>query len=142
LAPGDYTGYDLTFTIKGSSDGDDYGLDVATPAGTDPQDEGSSAKVTISNPAAGVYHVAISAFIGTPGDTYGGTVTLIKTATDPGSGDVHDVRYGFDSNAPVAKLEAPLRVVLVGFKPGDVDTAKIISQIPTTQRPGVLIPYT
>src|SRR5262249_38896055 len=68
LAPGDYTGYDLTFTIKGSSGGDDYGLDVTTPGGTRPQNEGSTATVTVSNPAAGVFHVEVSAFIGTPGD--------------------------------------------------------------------------
>jgi hypothetical protein len=128
VGAGDYTGYDLTFAIKGSSTGDDYGLYVTTPGGARPSDEGSSAKVTVSNPAPGVYQVEVYGFIGSAGDTYGGTVTLIKTAVD--------------TNAPVAQLEAPLRVVMVGFKPGDADAAKIVSQIPTTQRPGVLIPYT
>ena len=31
----------------------------------------------------------------------------------------------------------PLRVVMVGFSPGEVDTAKLLSRIPNSQRPGV-----
>src|SRR5882672_2748336 len=41
VGAGDYTGFDLTFAIKGSSTGDDYGLYVTTPGGARPSDEGS-----------------------------------------------------------------------------------------------------
>ena len=34
----------------------------------------------------------------------------------------------------------PLRVVAVGFAPGELDEAKVLGQIPNFQRPGVLIP--
>jgi hypothetical protein len=51
------------------------------------------------------------------------------------------VGYTYDSASPVASANAPLRVVLVGFKKGDVEEQKILQQIPATQRPGVLIPY-
>jgi hypothetical protein len=51
------------------------------------------------------------------------------------------VTYTYDSASPVASANAPLRVVLVGFKKGDVDEQKILDQIPAVQRPGVLIPY-
>jgi hypothetical protein len=51
------------------------------------------------------------------------------------------VTYSYDAAAPVASANAPLRVVLVGFQKGQVDDEKILEQIPSTQRPGVLIPY-
>jgi hypothetical protein len=50
------------------------------------------------------------------------------------------VLYDFDAGAPQAKLEVPLRVVMVGFKPGEVDSSKVLGEIPNSQRPGVLIP--
>ena len=34
----------------------------------------------------------------------------------------------------------PLRVVAVGFAPGELDEAKVLGEIPNFQRPGVLIP--
>ncbi len=34
----------------------------------------------------------------------------------------------------------PLRVVAVGFAPGELDEAKVLGEIPDYQRPGVLIP--
>ena len=43
--------------------------------------------------------------------------------------------------APVAQADAPLRIVLVGFKKGQVDESALLAQIPESQRPGVLIPY-
>ena len=45
-----------------------------------------------------------------------------------------------DASAPQASVEVPLRVVLVGFAPGELDTSQLISEIPNLQRPGVLIP--
>jgi hypothetical protein len=50
--------------------------------------------------------------------------------------------YSFDPSSPVATADAPLRVVLVGFKKGQVDENALIAQLPQSQRPGVLIPYT
>lgn len=52
------------------------------------------------------------------------------------------VAYSYDPQSPVATADAPLRVVLVGFKKGQVDTNTLMSMLPQAQRPGVLIPYT
>src|SRR4051812_47050102 len=51
------------------------------------------------------------------------------------------VTYTYDQNAPVAQADPPLRIVLVGFKKGQIDESALLSQIPDSQRPGVLIPY-
>src|SRR5262249_46336982 len=51
------------------------------------------------------------------------------------------VTYDYDSAAPVATASPPLRVVLVGFKKGQLDESQLLSMIPADQRPGVLIPY-
>ena len=46
----------------------------------------------------------------------------------------------YDPSAAQATVEVPLRVVAVGFAPGELDEAKVLGQIPNFQRPGVLIP--
>jgi len=51
------------------------------------------------------------------------------------------VTYNFDPAAPVAQADPPLRIVLVGFRPGQLDESTLLSMIPQSQRPGVLIPY-
>ena len=55
------------------------------------------------------------------------------------SGD--SVVYDYDGSSPVAQAEAPLRIVLVGFQKGQVDENALLSVVPQSQRPGVLIPY-
>jgi hypothetical protein len=52
------------------------------------------------------------------------------------------VVYTYDAAAPVASADVPLRVVLIGFKKGDLDENALLAQLPQSQRPGVLIPYT
>ena len=65
---------------------------------------------------------------------------LLATAT-PARAAGPTVAYSFDPAAPVAQANAPLRIVLVGFKKGQIDESALLSQIPQSQRPGVLIPY-
>jgi hypothetical protein len=60
----------------------------------------------------------------------------------PGRAAGEPVQYSFDAGTPVAQANAPLRVVLVGFKKGQVDENALLAQLPESQRPGVLIPYT
>jgi hypothetical protein len=58
------------------------------------------------------------------------------------AGAAGGVTYSYDPDSPVATADAPLRVVLVGFKKGQVDESALLSMLPQAQRPGVLIPYT
>src|SRR5262249_18289244 len=51
------------------------------------------------------------------------------------------VTYSYDPDSPVAQADPPLRIVLVGFQKGQVDESALLAQIPDSQRPGVLIPY-
>jgi hypothetical protein len=115
VAPGDYSSWRLSVTAKGSSSSDDYGLYVTKPDGTTSNSESSSPTVNVDAPAPGLYHVEVYAFVGVPGDTYAGTATLTQVSSDPGATDPRDVRYAFDQKAPVATLDTPLRIVLVGF---------------------------
>src|SRR5947208_758030 len=50
------------------------------------------------------------------------------------------VLYTYDKSAPQASVDVPIRVVAVGFKPGELDPAKVLGEIPNVQEPGVLIP--
>ena len=72
-----------------------------------------------------------------PGGTYSGKATWPSRdrPADPTS-----VKWTYDTSAPQASVEVPLRVVLVGFAPGELDTAQLLAEIPNMQRPGVLIP--
>ncbi|HKP17557.1 MAG TPA: hypothetical protein VJT84_03695 [Gaiellaceae bacterium] len=49
--------------------------------------------------------------------------------------------YTYDETSAVSTADVPIRVVLVGFEKGQIDEQKLINQIPTDQRPGVLTPY-
>jgi len=141
VAPGDYTNWDLTFSLTASSGADDYGMYVTDPSGTQTSNEATNPALTLNNPAPGVYHVEVYAFTGAPNDSYVGSVTLTQNTCVPGTYGSDDVRYSCDPAAARVKVDATLRVVMVGFKPGELDQAKILGQVPKTQRPGVLIPY-
>jgi len=68
---------------------------------------------------------------------------LVAVAVLAGAGPAGaaSVTYAYDPTSAVARADAPLRIVLVGFKKGQVDESALVSMIPQTQRPGVLIPY-
>jgi len=71
-----------------------------------------------------------------------GVVAALFATAQPARAAAGDgVAYNFDSAAPVAQATVPLRVVLVGFKKGQLDENALLSMVPQTQRPGVLIPY-
>ena len=69
-----------------------------------------------------------------------GVLAALLGAVRAGAAD--SVTYSYDPDSPVATANPPLRVVLVGFKKGQVDESKLLSMLPQSQRPGVLIPYT
>jgi hypothetical protein len=105
----------------------------STNGGTPPE------KVTLDNPVAGTYTVQVQAWLVNPGATYNAVATL--TSSTSVANDTSSVLWNFDKNAAQASADVPLRVVMVGFKPGEVDEAAVLGQIPTSQRPGVLIPH-
>jgi hypothetical protein len=137
-ASGNYT---VEISTTPSAEGDDYDLYVNNAAGTrvgSSTTDGGHERVVLSNPPGGTYTVNTLAWLVQPGGTYQGKATLAvgsTPTTEPGS-----VRYPYDPNAAQAKVEVPLRVVAVGFAPGELDEAKILGEIPNYQRPGVLIP--
>ena len=138
-ATGNYT---VEITTTPSSEGDDYDLYVSGPSGAtvgSSTTSGGHEKVVLTNPPAGTYGVSTLAWLVTPGGTYQGKATLAVAATPP-PGDPTSVLYSYDPSAAQATVEVPLRVVAVGFAPGELDEAKILGQIPDYQRPGVLIP--
>jgi len=138
-ATGSYT---VEIAITPSAEGDDYDLYVNGPGG---ERVGSSTsptgheKVVLSNPAGGTYTVSTLAWLVTPGGTTTGNATL-KVATAPPPEDTGSVLHPYDATATQATVEVPLRVVAVGFAPGELDEAKVLGEIPDVQRPGVLIP--
>ena len=138
-ATGNYT---VEITTTPSSEGDDYDLYVSGPSGAtvgSSTTSGGHEKVVLTNPSAGTYSVNTLAWLVTPGGTYQGKATLAVASTPP-PGDPTSVLYPYDPSAAQATVEVPLRVVAVGFAPGELDEAKILGQIPDYQRPGVLIP--
>jgi hypothetical protein len=138
-AAGSYT---VEISTTPSSESDDYDLYVNGPGG---ERVGSSTtpsgneKVVLSNPPAGTYTVSTLAWLVSPGATYQGKATM-AVGPPPAAPDRSSVLYPYDATAPQATVEVPLRVVAVGFAPGELDEAKILGQIPDYQRPGVLIP--
>ena len=74
-----------------------------------------------------------------PGGTYTGNAKM-SVATSPPPADTSSVLHPYDPTAAQAKVEVPLRVVAVGFAPGELDESKVLGEIPDYQRPGVLIP--
>src|SRR5829696_2844530 len=134
--------YTVEIAITPSSEGDDYDLYVDGPAGTrvgSSTSDGGHERVVLTNPPAGTYSVRTLAWLVTPGGTYGGKATL-ATVTAPPPSDTGSVLYPYDPTAAQATVEVPLRVVAVGFAPGELDEAKVLGEIPNFQRPGVLIP--
>ena len=135
-------GYTVEIAIDPSAEGDDYDLYVDGPAG---QRVGSSTSsgghetVVLDNPPGGTYSVRTLAWLVAPGGTYTGTATL-KVAAAPPPEDTGSVLHPYDPTAAQATVEVPLRVVAVGFAPGELDMAKVLGEIPNSQRPGVLIP--
>jgi hypothetical protein len=70
-----------------------------------------------------------------------GTLAAVLGLARPAHAAGPSVVYSYDPSSPVAQANAPLRVVLVGFKKGQVDENALLAQLPASQRPGVLIPY-
>lgn len=138
-ATGNYT---VNVAVTPSSQDDDYDLYVyradGTTAGSSASASGSES-VTLENPAAGTYTVSVVAFMVNPGDTYQGTAKL-TVAPPPVAPDPASVQWAWDPSKPQESAEVPLRIVMVGFKPGEVDESKILGQVPNYQQPGVLIP--
>jgi hypothetical protein len=137
-ATGNYT---VEIATTPSAEGDDYDLFVYGPSGAtvgSSATESGSEKVVLENPAAGTYRVSVLAWLVSPGGTYQGRATLAVASTTPT--DPTSVKWTYDTSAPQASVEVPLRVVLVGFAPGELDTSKLLAEIPNYQRPGVLIP--
>ena len=134
--------YTVEITTTPSAEGDDYDLYVNGPDG---QRVGSSTspggheKVVLSNPPAGTYGVSTLAWLVQPGGTYTGNANM-SVASSPPPADTGSVLHPYDPTAAQAKVEVPLRVVAVGFAPGELDEAKVLGEIPDYQRPGVLIP--
>ena len=138
-ASGNYT---VEITTTPSAEGDDYDLYVNNSAGQrvgSSTTDGGHEKVTLSNPPGGTYTVNTLAWLVQPGGTYQGKATLAVSSAPPTS-DPGSVLYSYDPHAAQARVEVPLRVVAVGFAPGELDEAKILGEIPNYQRPGVLIP--
>ena len=133
----------LTIKLQSAVPTDDYDLYVykdGVLVGSDGSPPGIQEEVVIDSPPGGVYTVKVLAFLVAPGSTYTATATLSGSGTggtvDPTPGTVI---WNWDRNAPEATVEVPLRVVMVGFRPGEVADSKLIGEIPDTQRPGVLI---
>lgn len=138
-ATGSYT---VEITTTPSAEGDDYDLFVNGPGGQrvgSSTSSGGNEKVVLSNPAGGTYTVSTLAWLVQPGGTYQGKATL-SVGAPPTPADSGSVLYPYDASAAQASVEVPLRVVAVGFAPGELDEAKVLGEIPDYQRPGVLIP--
>jgi len=138
-AAGSYT---VEISTTPSAEGDDYDLFVNGPSGErvgSSTSAGGHEKVVLTNPAGGTYTVSTLAWLVQPGGTYQGKATM-SVGAPPTPVDTGSVRYPYDPSAAQATVEVPLRVVAVGFAPGELDEAKILGEIPNYQRPGVLIP--
>jgi hypothetical protein len=124
-----------------AAEGNDFDLYVYGPSGArvgSSATETGNESVTLSKPAAGAYKVRVLAWLVSPGATYSGTAKLTVGAVP--EQERGSVQWTYDKSAPQASVEVPLRVVLVGFGAGELDAAKLVSEIPNHQRPGVLIP--
>ena len=131
----------LEISIAPSTVSDDYDLYVYGPDGTrvgSSTSSGGHETVILANPKAGTYAVRTLAWLVAPGGTYTGTAKLTVGSTN--TTEDGSVLWSFDQTAPQAAVEVPLRVVAVGFEPGELDEAAVLGEVPTAQRPGVLIP--
>jgi hypothetical protein len=88
----------------------------------------------------GSYVVQVTNGDALPNGTYTGTASIVpgQAPFDPSA---ETVRYDFDETAPVGAVDAPLRVVMVGFEPDSVEAERIFAEIPDHQRVGVLNAY-
>jgi hypothetical protein len=136
--------FNVQIAITPSSAGDDYDFFVENAAGTriaSSASSGGSESVILANPAAGTYTVRVLGWAVVPGGTYSGTATLTPvTGGGGGTTDPNSVKWNYDPAGPQASVEVPLRVVMVGFQPGELNETAIVGEVPDTQRPGVLIP--
>jgi hypothetical protein len=142
IAPPATGDYSVRIAVAPGAPDDDYDLFVNGPDGTEVGNSSTasgSEAVTLDNPVAGTYTVAVAAFMITPGDTYQGTATL-TVAPPPVTPDPTSVQWSWDPKKPQESVEVPLHIVMVGFKPGEIDESKILGQVPNYQQPGVLIP--
>ena len=139
-ATGNYT---VEITTTPSSEGDDYDLFVNGPTGervgssTSP---GGHEKVVLTNPPAGHLqrqHAGLARHARRHVHRQGnaGRRLLLRRPPTPAASSSSTTRA-----AAQATVEVPLRVVAVGFAPGELDEAKVLGEIPNFQRPGVLIP--
>jgi hypothetical protein len=141
IAPPLSGNFTVEITTTPSASGDDYDLYVYGPTGApagSSTSSGGNERVVLENPSAGTYRVTVLAWLVAPGGTYDGKATL--NVLPPAQSDPKAVKWSYDPFAPQASVEVPLRVVLVGFAPGELDPSKLIAEIPNVQRPGVLIP--
>jgi hypothetical protein len=135
--------FNVRIQITPSSDAHDYDLYVEDASGTrvaSSASESGSESVVLTNPAAGTYTVRVLAWSAI-GGSYDATATLTPvTGGGPPPTDPNAVAWTYDAAAPQASVEVPLRVVMVGFQPGELNETALVGEIPDTQRPGVLIP--
>jgi hypothetical protein len=117
-------------------DADGNEVDSSTNSGTPPNGE----RAIITDTQDATYEVQVQPWLVDPGATYQAQATITEVDDAPPPTDPNSVLYEFDESKAEATVSVPLRVVLVGFQQGEVDAAKVLSQIPTSQRPGVLIP--
>jgi len=142
ISPPPSGAYTVDISTNPSSADDDYDLYVYSPNGTKVGSSASASgheQVTLNSPAAGTYTVQVVAFMVSPGDTYTGTASM-TVAPPPVTPDPSSVQWAWDASKPQESVTVPLRVVMVGFKPGEVDESKVLGEIPNYQQPGVLIP--
>jgi hypothetical protein len=141
-SPGNYS---LEVKITPFFPTDDYDLWIydanGVQVGSSGNPPGFIERTTLQNPPGGTYTVKVLSFLTAPGSTYTGRATLTgavgPVVTDP---NPDSVLWNWDRDAAQATVEVPLRVVAVGFAPGELDEAKVLGEIPNAQRPGVLIP--
>ena len=75
-----------------------------------------------------------------PNSSYTASAAIVPgQAPFEATGD--SVRYEFVEDAPVAAVDVPLRVVMVGFEEGSVEAERIFSEIPDSQQVGSLYAY-
>jgi hypothetical protein len=137
-AAGDYR-VDIAISTAPGNDFDLYVYDAAGRRVASSATESGNEKVTLENPAAGTYSVRVLAWLVSPGATYDGTATFAGGAA-PVPTDPRSVKWAYDKSKPQASVEVPLRVVMVGFDPAEIDEQKVLGEVPNHQRPGVLIP--
>lgn len=136
--------YKVEITVSTANVRDDFDVFVYGPDGSEVDSATSSGtppeRLVVSGVTSGRYRVEVQPWLVSPGATYEGRAVMKRIASTEGSSDPNSVLWGYDPSAAEAAAEVPLRIVLVGFKPGELDDAQLKGLIPDEQRPGVLIP--